>query len=97
MPRPREPPIFFIDHCLGTEKVAHRLRSEGVEVRILVEEGFAENADDVEWLPVVAAKPWIVQSNAKPWSPHARAHLFLWLADWGEMPSPKHSPAPCQE
>lgn len=31
MPRPREPPVFFIDHCLGTEKVAQRLRALGVD------------------------------------------------------------------
>ena len=50
MPRPREPPVFFIDHCLGTEKLAERLRRAGVEARVLVDEGFGEDADDVDWL-----------------------------------------------
>ena len=42
MPRQREPPVFFIDHCLGTEKVAGRLREAGAAVRVLVDEGFGE-------------------------------------------------------
>jgi PIN like domain len=65
MPRPREVPVFFIDHCLGTEKVAKRLRQAGVDARVLVDEGFAEDSDDVEWLPVVAAKGWAVLTKDK--------------------------------
>jgi hypothetical protein len=65
MPRPREPPVFFIDHCLGTEKVAERLRRAGVEVRVLVEAGFREDAEDVAWLPVVAARGWAVLTKDK--------------------------------
>jgi len=65
MPRPREAPVFFIDHCLGTEKVAQRLRSEGAEVRVLVEEGFAEDSADVDWLPVVAEKGWAILTKDK--------------------------------
>lgn len=42
MPRPREPPVFFIDHCLGTEKVAQRLRALGVDARVLIDEGFSK-------------------------------------------------------
>jgi hypothetical protein len=38
MPRPREAPVFFIDHCLGTEKVAQRLRQAGVDARVLAAE-----------------------------------------------------------
>ena len=34
MPRPREPPVFFIDHCLGTEKVAARALLRDVEARL---------------------------------------------------------------
>ena len=65
MPRPREAPVFFIDHCLGTEKVAQRLRREGAEVRVLVEEGFAEDSADVDWLPVVAEKGWAILTKDK--------------------------------
>jgi len=65
MPRPREAPVFFIDHCLGTEKVAQRLRAEGVDARVLVEERFAEDSEDVEWLPVVAGKGWAILTKDK--------------------------------
>ena len=65
MPRPREAPVFFIDHCLGTEKVAQRLRQAGVEARVLVEAGFSADSNDVEWLPVVAAKGWAVLTKDK--------------------------------
>ena len=65
MPRLREPPVFFIDHCLGTEKVAQRLRKQGVEARILTGEGFQQDAADVEWLPVVASKGWAVLTKDK--------------------------------
>jgi hypothetical protein len=65
MPRPREPPVFFIDHCLGTEIVAARLRRENVEVRILTEEGFAKDAEDADWLPVIAARGWAILTKDK--------------------------------
>jgi hypothetical protein len=65
MPRPREPPIFFIDHCLGTEAVAQRLRSEGVEARVMVDEGFAQDAEDVSWLPLVASRGWAILTKDK--------------------------------
>jgi len=51
MPRPREAPVFFIDQCLGTEKVAQRLRGLGVDARVLVDEGFSEDSEDVDWPP----------------------------------------------
>jgi PIN like domain len=65
MPRPRDAPVFFIDHCLGTEKVAQRLRQAGVEAHVLVEAGFSADSDDVEWLPVVAARGWAVLTKDK--------------------------------
>jgi hypothetical protein len=65
MPRPRELPVFFIDHCLGTEKVAQRLRAAGVDARVLVEEAFSEDAEDVDWLPVVADKGWAILTKDK--------------------------------
>ena len=65
MPRPREPPVFFIDHCLGTEIVAERLRREGAEVRVMIDEGFAEDEPDASWLPIVAARGWAVLTKDK--------------------------------
>lgn len=77
MPRPREPPIFFIDHCLGTEEVAQRLRSEGVEVHVLVDEGFAQDAQDVAWLPIVAAKGWAILTKDKRVRRHPLEHQAI--------------------
>lgn len=65
MPRPREAPVFFIDHCLGTEKVAQRLRAAGVDARVLVDEGFSADAEDVDWLPIVAARGWAILTKDK--------------------------------
>ncbi len=65
MPRPREPPVFFIDHCLGTEKGAERLRQQGVDARVMIEEGFPEDAEDVTWLPVVASRDWAILTKDK--------------------------------
>jgi hypothetical protein len=83
MPRPRELPVFFIDHCLGTEKVAERLRQEGFEARILIEEGFGEVAEDVEWLPVVAARGWAVLTKDKRIRRRAIEHDALIAAGVG--------------
>jgi PIN domain-containing protein len=65
MPRPREAPVFFIDHCLGTEKVAQRLRQAGVDARVLVDQGFSADSEDVDWLPVVAADGWAILTKDK--------------------------------
>lgn len=87
MPRPREAPVFFIDHCLGTEKVAQRLRSAGVDARVLVDEGFSADSEDVDWLPVIAAKGWAIltkdkrirrlRSSARRSTNHARVRSSL--------------------
>jgi hypothetical protein len=60
VPQPRNPPVLFIDHCLGTGIVAERLRREGVEVKVLVDSGFDESTEDAAWLPVAAARKWII-------------------------------------
>jgi len=60
VPRPLDPPVFFVDHCLGTEVVAARLRKEGVTVHVLVESGFDEATTDEAWLPAVAARGWVI-------------------------------------
>jgi hypothetical protein len=60
VPRPLEAPEFFVDHCLGTEVVADRLRRAGLTVHVLVDSGFTESTPDEEWLPVVAARGWVI-------------------------------------
>jgi predicted nuclease of predicted toxin-antitoxin system len=54
------PPItFFIDRCLGSKKVAVALREAGLTVEIH-EDHFAPDALDVEWLPQVGEREWVV-------------------------------------
>lgn len=65
MPRPLDPPAFFVDHCLGTEVVAERLRKAGATVHVLVESGFDEATTDEEWLPIVAARGWAILTKDK--------------------------------
>lgn len=89
MSRLREPVVFFIDHCLGTETLAERLRREGAEVRVLTEEGFSADALDVDWLPKVAANGWAVLTKDKRIKKHplerravfsAKAGMFVLVA-----------------
>ena len=83
MPRPREPPVFFIDHCLGTEKVAERLRRAGGEARVMIEEGFPEDAEDASWLPGCGGQrmggPHERQANQ---APLYRARRYRRLGRW---------------
>ena len=65
MRRPLDPPAFFVDHCLGTEVVAERLRREGATVHVLVESGFDEATTDEAWLPIVAARGWVILTKDK--------------------------------
>jgi predicted nuclease of predicted toxin-antitoxin system len=54
------PPItFFIDRCLGSKKVADALRNAGLTVEIH-DAHFAPDALDVDWLPQVGARQWVV-------------------------------------
>jgi predicted nuclease of predicted toxin-antitoxin system len=54
------PPItFFIDRCLGSKRVVTALREAGLTVEIH-EDHFAPDALDVEWLPQVGEREWVV-------------------------------------
>ncbi len=54
------PPItFFIDRCLGSKRVVAALREAGLTVEIH-EDHFAPDALDVEWLPQVGEREWVV-------------------------------------
>ena len=83
MPRQREPPIFFIDHCLGTGAVAQRLRAEGVEARVMVDEGFSQDAEDVAWLPIVASRGWAILTKDKRIRRHPLEHQAIVASDAG--------------
>jgi hypothetical protein len=57
--RPTEAPTFFIDRCLGSQDVATALRAAGASVEVH-DDHFARGALDVEWLPEVGERGWIV-------------------------------------
>jgi len=50
---------FFIDRALGKKSVPDALKALGTNVEIHCDH-FAPEAADVDWLPVVAQKGWVV-------------------------------------
>jgi predicted nuclease of predicted toxin-antitoxin system len=50
---------FFIDRCLGSKRIAEALRSAGITVEIH-SDYFDQGAPDVDWLPEVGRRGWIV-------------------------------------
>jgi len=58
-PDPAPPRIvFFVDRALG-RKVAQTLRSAG-EIVEVHDDHFAQNTLDVEWVPIIASRGWVV-------------------------------------
>lgn len=51
--------VFFIDRSLGRSIIPEELQKAGVQVQIH-DNLFPQNATDVEWLPEVGSKNWIV-------------------------------------
>jgi len=50
---------FFIDRCLGSKSIVETLRKAGISVEIH-DEHFDKGAQDVDWLPEVGKKGWVV-------------------------------------
>lgn len=50
---------FFIDRCLGSKRIAAALREAGLSVESH-DDNFATDAPDVDWLPIVGERGWIV-------------------------------------
>jgi predicted nuclease of predicted toxin-antitoxin system len=59
-----QPITFFIDRCLGGKCIAEVLRSSGITVEIH-DEHFDKGAQDVEWIPEVGQRGWIVLTKDK--------------------------------
>ena len=57
--RRRDPPVFFIDECLGGRLLAAALEAAGFEARLARAE-FPPGTRDIDWLPVVGQRGWIV-------------------------------------
>jgi predicted nuclease of predicted toxin-antitoxin system len=58
MTQPRST-TFFIDRCLGGKRIAEVLRNAGISVEIH-DDHFDKGAQDVDWLPDVGRRGWIV-------------------------------------
>jgi hypothetical protein len=50
---------FFIDRCLGSKLMVEALRSSGIAVEIHGDH-FADNSEDVDWLPEVGKRGWVI-------------------------------------
>ena len=50
---------FFIDRCLGSKRIVAALREAGLTVECH-DDNFAPDALDVDWLPIVGGRGWIV-------------------------------------
>src|SRR3989304_5567341 len=57
--KPLKPLIFFLDRSLGKKKIADALRQTGERVKVH-DAHFPPDAKDVEWLPTVGARGWVV-------------------------------------
>lgn len=53
-----DPIVFYIDRCLG-RKLARTLQEQGLTIA-LHDDHFPQNALDVEWLPEVGQRGWVV-------------------------------------
>lgn len=54
--------VFFTDRDLGRHKLPNLLKQAGLHVEVH-HDHFEPDAADVDWLPEVAARGWIVLSN----------------------------------
>lgn len=61
---PPEKAVFVIDENLGGVQVRDALRKAGASVK-LVKEEFGEGSQDVDWLPEVGRRRWIVLTKDK--------------------------------
>ena len=50
---------FFIDRCLGKRYIASVLQRSGITVEIH-DDHFNQNVEDVDWLPEVGKRGWVV-------------------------------------
>lgn len=51
--------VFFLDTCLGNSKIARAMRAMGVNVETH-DQHFPKNALDIEWIPQIAEKQWVI-------------------------------------
>ncbi len=59
MSEEQPPLVLYLDRALGRHTVAVALRTAGLTVEIH-DDHFDQDARDVDWLPAVAAKGWVI-------------------------------------
>lgn len=59
-----QPTTFFIDRCLGGKCIAEVLRKSGITVETH-DDHFDKGAQDVEWIPKVGQRGWVVLTKDK--------------------------------
>lgn len=79
-----QPITFFIDRCLGNRIIVETLKNTGITVEIH-DDHFPQNAQDVDWLPEVGKRGWVILTKDAAISKnslermavtHARIKLF---------------------
>jgi hypothetical protein len=58
-PQAPDPIVFFIDRCLGKHPIIEQLRATGAVVKGH-DDHFPQNAQDVEWIPEVGRREWVI-------------------------------------
>lgn len=51
--------VFFVDRCLGSKRIVEILRNSGITIEIH-DDHFHKGAQDVDWLPEVGKRGWVV-------------------------------------
>jgi hypothetical protein len=57
-------PVLFVDHALGTKSLPNALRERGFSVEVLSDH-FSVKAVDIDWIPKVAEKGWVILTKDK--------------------------------
>ncbi len=61
-----EPPVIFLDECIGGHRIAEQLRTRGHAVRIPDEQGgIPRGLGDSEWTRQVAKRGWVAVTRDK--------------------------------
>ena len=69
-------PVLFIDRGLGRRILADALRSNGEHVEVH-DDHFDQSAKDVDWLPVISKKGWIVLTKDEALARNAPERLAI--------------------
>ena len=62
--RPPDQPTFFVDRCLGSGDVPEALAKAGAKLE-RHDDHYPQDQEDVDWLPKVGARGWIVLTKDK--------------------------------